>query len=204
MQIDNYNVYDMEESIIASGFPMKHHYDAKDFSIETSELLFGWQDEELTEDNSRHYKRICKLSNTPLCSGHANALSGIVVSVNITATVKWWEQFQRYHFKQIVSSMSSMHRLRTMMKEDTIRFNDKTDPEVIEKFKSLINDPNVDDETLAYSCPMGLELTARITTNYLQLKTMYFQRKTHKLEEWRIMCDWIEKLPLAKELITGE
>lgn len=204
MQIDNYNVYDMEESIIASGFPMKHYYDAEDFSIETSELLFGWQDEELTEDNSRHYKRICKLSNTPLCSGHANALSGIVVSVNITATVKWWEQFQRYHFKQIVSSMSSMHRLRTMMKEDTIRFNDKTDPEVIAKFKSLINDPNVDDETLAYSCPMGLELTARITTNYLQLKTMYFQRKTHKLEEWRIMCDWIEKLPLAKELITGE
>lgn len=204
MQIDNYNVYDMEESIIASGFPKKHHYDAEDFSIETSELLFGWQDEELTEDNSRHYKRICKLSNTPIGSGHANALSGIIVSANITATVKWWEQFQRYHFKQIVSSMSSMHRLRTMMTEDTIRFNDKTDPEVIEKFKSLINDPNVDDETLAYSCPMGLELTARITTNYLQLKTMYFQRKTHKLEEWRIMCDWIEKLPLAKELITGE
>jgi hypothetical protein len=50
---------------------------------------------------------------------------------------------------------------------------------------------------------MGLELTARITTNYLQLKTIYAQRHNHKLEEWRDFCRFIESLPFAGELIAG-
>jgi hypothetical protein len=52
------------------------------------------------------------------------------------------------------------------------------------------------------NCPMGLMLWCRITTNYLQLKTIYKQRKNHKLKEWRDFCKWIEKLEMF-ELITG-
>ena len=51
------------------------------------------------------------------------------------------------------------------------------------------------------NCPMGLELTARITDNYLQLKSKYIQRRHHKLEEWQYYCDWIETLPMAEKLI---
>jgi hypothetical protein len=61
--------------------------------------------------------------------------------------------------------------------------------------------PRYTDEQLAYMCPMGLELTARITTNYLALKTIYNQRHNHKLEEWRDFCKEIETLPYAAELI---
>ena len=54
------------------------------------------------------------------------------------------------------------------------------------------------------NCPLGLELWMGITTNYLQLKTIYQQRKNHKLkEDWGVFCDMIEKLPMS-ELITGE
>ena len=53
-----------------------------------------------------------------------------------------------------------------------------------------------------YNCPMGLELTFRFSTNYLQLKTIVLQRYTHKLPEWKYMVEWILTLPYFKEL-TG-
>jgi hypothetical protein len=52
-----------------------------------------------------------------------------------------------------------------------------------------------------YNIPTGFELTARMTTNYRQLKTIYKQRKTHRLPEWRKFCEWIETLP-SHEFIT--
>ena len=56
---------------------------------------------------------------------------------------------------------------------------------------------------ILYSNPCGFRLTARMTTNYRQLKTIYKQRKTHRLPEWRVFCKWVETLPYA-EFITGE
>ena len=203
LKIDNYSVYDLEESIIASGLPMKPNYDKEEFTLATDDLAWDLASKRDEGHSTNHFSRICKLADTPIGSGHSNALSGILVSMNITATVKWWEQFQRYHFKQIVSSMSTMHKLRDMIKSGTATFNEKTDPRMITFMKILIQE-GADDETLAYSCPMGLELTARVTTNYLQLKTMYNQRKSHKLEEWHSFCEFIKTLPYAKELITGE
>jgi hypothetical protein len=196
MNISNIGIYDFNESIVASGLPMMAEYDEKWFENEV-ELLAKCAD--IT--SNPHFKRAVKLASNPVGSGHLNALSGIVVSFNITATVKWWEQFQRYHFKQITSSMSTMHRLRQMMQNGTIKFNKNTAPAVIAPFMDMVHDASITDEKLAYSCPMGLELTARITTNYLQLKTIYSQRHNHKLTEWRDFCGFIESLPFAKELI---
>jgi hypothetical protein len=201
MKIDHVKVYDLEESIVASGLPMIADYDETECEKAVRELFLC----HLTGDihGNPHFKRMAKLADTPIGSGHANALSGILVSMNITATVKWWEQFQRYHFKQIVSSMSTMHRLRKMLREGTAEFNSNTDPEIVKKitFLAMENEEVVTDEQLAYSCPMGLELTARITTNYLQLKTIYNQRHNHRLTEWRDFCKEIEILPYAQELI---
>jgi hypothetical protein len=196
MKISNIKIYDMMESIVASGLPMMAEYSEKWIADEVENLATC----ENIEDNP-HFKRACKLAANPAGSGHNNFLSGIVVSMDVTATVKWWEQFQRYHFKQIVSSMSTMHRLRQMMQNGTIKFNKNTAPAVIAPFMDMVHDASITDEKLAYSCPMGLELTARITTNYLQLKTIYAQRHNHKLTEWKDFCRFIESLPFAKELI---
>jgi hypothetical protein len=196
MNISNIGIYDFNESVVASGLPMMAEYDPQWFENEV-ELLAKCAD--IT--SNPHFKRAVKLASNPVGSGHLNALSGIVVSFNITATVKWWEQFQRYHFKQITSSMSTMHRLRQMMQNGTIKFNKNTAPAVIAPFMDMVHDASITDEKLAYSCPMGLELTARITTNYLQLKTIYGQRHNHKLAEWRDFCEEIKILPFANELI---
>ena len=197
MQIDNVRVYDMQESIVASGMPMKADYSATKFTG----LAFNMKD----EDNDgalagKDFDRAKHLALNPPGTGHQNYLSGVLVSANVSATVKWWTQFQRYHFAQIVSSMSTMHRLREMLKTGKAKFSKKTDSRIVEILYNLV-DGDVDDETLAYSCPMGLILTARITTNYLQLKTMYLQRSRHKLAEWRYFCAWIESLPYSN-LIT--
>lgn len=58
-------------------------------------------------------------------------------------------------------------------------------------------------EVIINNLPEGLELTRRITTNYLQLKTMYNQRKNHKMSTWRSMCGWMEEMPAFKELCLG-
>ena len=55
---------------------------------------------------------------------------------------------------------------------------------------------------MLYSNPAGFRLTAGMTTNYRQLKTIYGQRKNHRLPEWREFCKWIEQLPYS-EIITG-
>lgn len=195
MKIDNYEVYDLVESIVASGLPMTAEYQTAKFKETVENLTFegGLQ-------SSPHFKRACKLAANPAGSGHNNFLSGIVVSANVTATNVWWMQFERYHFAQIVSSQSKMHRLQQMLAgEGTGSFHPKVHPDFVPYSECM-----EDYEELVYNCPCGLELTARITTNYLQLKTMYNQRKNHKLKEWRDFCGWIEKLPFAAEFITGK
>ena len=195
MQIDNINIYNLGQAIVASGLPMLTEHNAKEFH-DNADIV------SLLEMDNPHIKRARRLADNPAGSGHNNFLSGILVAMNVTATNVWWMQLERYHFVQIVSSQSKMHRLKKMVMEGKkYPFNKKTDIDAVCVLHSL-GAKDVDDETLAYACPMGLELTAHITTNYLQLKTIYNQRKNHKLEEWRSFCRTIETLPLAKEFIT--
>ena len=88
-----------------------------------------------------------------------------------------------------------------MALKGTLRFHPSTDPEIVDKFIEMCNASD-DIEELAYTVPAGLELTARVNTNYLQLRTILVQRISHSLEEWRDFCGWILNLPLAEELIA--
>lgn len=91
------------------------------------------------------------------------------------------------------------------IKKTCNRYVDDRIIEVVEQLKAkyLETQDKEDYLTLLYNIPSGLELTARITTNYLQLKTMYKQRRTHRLPDWQVFCDWIETLPHS-EWLTGE
>jgi len=198
MKITFSRVYDLHESIAASGLPMVARYNEGVFGAIVSDMDHGFHISSMD--------RAFRLASAQDGSGHKNFLSGILVSFNVTATQVWWMQFERYHFAQIVSSMSKMHRLKEMIETGCLEFHDK----VFENGEELLNslalyiDKNdvVDEEELVYNCPMGLELTARVTTNYLQLRTIYVQRRNHKLQEWCDFCAWIEGLPLADKLIT--
>ena len=211
MQINNVKVYDLAESIVASGYPMLSEYMPNHVASVVA-CVKSYLDSILTsarfqyeEIAKSHIDRAIRLANAKDGSGHRNALSGVLVSFDVTASNAWWMQFERYHFAQIVSSQSKMHRLKQL----AINANatELLDEDTIQRIKDnlkLYEDGLIDEETFIYSCPIGLQLTARVTTNYLQLRTMYIQRKNHKLKEWRDFCTWIETLPMSKELIIGK
>jgi len=189
--INNVKVYGLNDSIIASGYPMK---------TETPDDI---NKVELTEKDIR---RIKALSSTGLGEGHNQALTGIVVQFDLTFTVKAWVEAERYHFLDFVSSQSTMHRISKFdLDESYIKY---VDDRVIEIMRELVEKYNrtkssEDYLKLLYTNPCGFKLTARMTTNYRQLKTIYFQRKDHRLkDEWGEFCKWIETLPMS-ELITG-
>lgn len=198
MRISNIKVYDLEESIVASGFPKLCKYPtSEEFTVATVSVSKDGRE-------SDHLKRMIKLSSAPDGSGHKNALKGILVAMNIQASNKWWIQAERYSHFNIVSSMSTQHRLRELIDNDEISFARDTSLVAISDFIIYANEnPDLSSSELSFSVPAGMELTARVTTNYLQLRTMWMQRKDHKLWEWRNFCDTIATLPYADVFITN-
>lgn len=195
MEVTNVKVYGLNESAIASGYPMLSKApNAVCFESALSDVK-----------DTKHFQRLEKLANTPLGSGHSNALKGIIVQFDVDFTVKVWTEAERYHWFDFVSSMSTMHRLKDM--DLQYAYCEYVDPRAVEIMKELQKKykDNPTKENLykmLYTNPCGLKLTARMTTNYLQLKTIYNQRKDHRLQEWQDFCKWIETLPHSY-LITG-
>lgn len=191
MKITNLQVYDMHNAIRASGYPMQERLD------------FDSQHRYIDDHD---WKRALALASRESSEGHDNFLSGIIVSFDLTCTIKMWTEFERYHFAQIVSSQSTMHRLSKMQLD--IACTPYTDPKIIERLQVLQKRYNEEPNeanllNLLYSCPVGLELTARVTTNYRQLKTMLKQRHNHKLPEWRNFCkEIVAQCPLAYEFLV--
>lgn len=209
MKIDNVKVYGLWNSITASGLPMIAEYDEVKF--------------EKSVDCEDGKERAVRLASCAGGESHDCYLAGVVVQANITAPRYFYAEMCRYHFIDIVSSTSTMHRLKAFVEkaialqdagkmdeyEKLVKahFSPHTHPAVINGFMTLagglVKQENVDIETLKANLPEGWLQTARITTNYRQLKTIYHQRKSHRLQEWRDFCAWIETLPMARELICG-
>ena len=196
-KIENVKTFGKTESIIASGYPMRTEVRYSSYSQERAD----------------------KLANNSPGTGHNNWLKGVVIQADITAPQYWWLQWGRYSFADIVSSQSKMHRITEMnLNKQCNQYVDKT---IIQILRKYIDDYNKlhredfqtteqyhEDEQMLFqkiisNCPMGLVLTARITTNYLQEKTVYQQRRNHKLEEWQKYCDWLKGLPKSGLIIGG-
>ena len=202
LEISNVKVYDLRESIIASGNAMR---------IEP----VPYSDEEF----EKGLKRMKKLVHSSLSTNvhcHDNALTGIRVSFDVKYPQYWSLEFQRYHFADIVTSSSKMHRLCKMNIANAC--NKYVSNETIEQMEELVAQYNYAvekgaEEGVIYenfmkmisNCPMGLELFERVSTNYKQLQTIYNQRKNHRLkEDWGAFCKMIEELPYFEELIKGQ
>ena len=203
--ISNMKVYDLEETLVASGYAMIEYYDDEEVRKEALHLIDAYIDNE--EDYSRHFKRALKLTKAPLNSGHVSWAKGVVVNMDITFTNKAWIEFQRYHFADIITGQSCMHRISKFDLDEA--FNEYTDPVIISRLEELQEMYNLTKDKedylkLLYSTPAGLEMTGRVTTNYLQLMNMWQQRHNHRLPEWRQFCDeLLEKLPLFKEFLIA-
>ena len=183
--VDNAQVFGLDESVKASKYP---------FSIDPESCS-----PEITV-------RTEKLAHCPTGTGHDQFLTGIIVQFDLTFSMKAWVEAQRYHFLDFVSSQSTMHRITGF--DIAKQCNEYVSPEIISICKKLVAEckynPTPENYLkILYNIPAGFRLTARMTTNYRQLKTIYQQRKDHRLPEWREFCRWIELLPYSG-LITGK
>ena len=191
LSVKNIKVYDLEESVIACRNAMR---------TEPAEYT--------KEEFEKSLERAIKLANSPSGSGHQTFLSGIRVSFDLIYPNYISPELQRYHWIDIVCSSSKMHRLAKMDMDKC--FNKYVTQESREQMKELVelynNAPTYENFMLLVSnCPQGIELFMRISTNYLQLKTIVRQRANHKLkEDWGAFIDFVRTLPYAKELIFGE
>ena len=198
-KIEKTEIYGLSKSIIASGNAMRTKMAPNDVDIFDENSVFLY---------TKDFKRACALGNTGSGEGHDNFLNGIIVQFDLYAPLFMWKQLQRYHFLDFISSQSTMHRLT--------KFNvaeccvEDTDKVILDRYQELLDRYNNDllEEnyknklwrTLIASLPSGFVLGATMTTNYRQLKTIYHQRKHHKLKEWHDFCEWCESLPSFKEL----
>lgn len=188
-KIENTEVYGLNKAIIASGNAMR-----------------TVMDDNTADYTEKDLKRAINLGTTNSGEGHDNFLNGIIVQFDLYAPLYMWKQLQRYHFLDFISSQSTMHRLAKFdVKSQCV---EDTDQVILERYQDLLGEYNNGDtklwRTLVASLPCGFVLGATMTTNYREIKTIYNQRKHHKLNEWHEFCNWCETLPYFKELCIKE
>ncbi len=146
-------------------------------------------------------------------SDHRKFLRQIIVSMDITAPLYWWKEFDTYKVGTVANSTSTMHKIqaREFTREE---FScDRLTPDALEVLDSLI--AFMERERVAFLetkdkahwhnmiqlLPSSYNQLRTVTLNYEVLINIYYARRTHKLGEWHTLCEAIENLPYAKELI---
>lgn len=157
----------------------------------------------LDDLNTPYIKRGINLGHVSTGSGHNSMFKGVSFNMIIKFPLYWLKEYQRYHFTDIISSQSTMHKILEFdLKE---MFSDKVDERciaVIEELRDKYNketDKNKKKEiweTIINSCPDGLHMVMGITMNYLQAVSIIKQREHHKLSEWsKNFVPYLKSLP---------
>lgn len=149
-------------------------------------------------------------------SDHRKYIRQILVSVDITAPLYWWKEYDTYKVATVANSTSTMHKIHSKpfelddfshdhMTQETLEFMNT----VIDRLETIrlryIETKNKEDwYDLIQLLPSSYNQMRTCTLNYETLINIYFARRAHKLEEWHTFCRWIETLPYAKELIIAE
>jgi len=187
--ISNVKVYDLKESVIACRNAMRTTIP-----------------EYTEEEFKKSIERAIKLAKAPSNSGHPNFLTGIRVSFDIVYPNYFTPELQRYHWIDIVTSSSKMHKLGAIVEAKSFnKYVDDRSIAIIQEYASkFMEDPSYENRMrLLSNTVLGLEQFMRISTNYMQLRNLYHQRKNHRLkEDWGAFCSMIESLPFFAEFIN--
>lgn len=147
-------------------------------------------------------------------SDHRKYLRQIFVSVDITAPIYWWKEFDTYKVATVANSTSTMHRIHSKPFSADDFSVDRLTPEgraAFDVFLSYLEEVRLKyvetkDKKYWYDMiqllPSGYNQMRTVTLNYETLVNMYYARRNHKLDEWHVLCEWIESLPYAKDIIT--
>ena len=146
-------------------------------------------------------------------SDHRKFLRQILVSMDITAPLYWWKEFDTYKVGTVANSTSTMHKIQAKTFERADFSHDRLTPDALEVLDGVIG--YLERERLLFLetkdkthwhnmiqlLPSSYNQLRTVTLNYEVLINIYYARRTHKLAEWHTLCRAIEELPYAEELI---
>lgn len=204
IKLERFEVMNFENAMRGARNPMNSWARSDSFYDESGNFVFGPNDLDLA-------KRLCAAG-----SDHRKFVRMIFVSVDITAPLYWWKEFDTYKVGTVANSTSTMHKIHSKeFSREDFSF-DKLDERSLHVADTLIDFMEelrkeyveTKDKALWYDLiqllPSSYNQMRTVTMNYENLRNMYFARRNHKLDEWHVFADWISSLPYAKELIIGE
>ena len=149
-------------------------------------------------------------------SDHRKYLRMVFVSVDVTAPLYWWKEYDTYKVATVANSTSNMHKIHSKpfsmddfscdhMTDGTKKFMETVVAE-LENIRLRFKETKSKDDwyDMIQLLPSSYNQMRTCTFNYETLINIYRARKNHKLAEWHTFCDWIETLPYAEQLITFE
>ena len=147
-------------------------------------------------------------------SDHRKFLRQVFVTVDITAPLYWWKEFDTYKVGTVANSTSTMHKIHAKAFERDDFSHDRLDEGGLalldativyleaERQKFLANKEDRQPwHNMIQMLPSSYNQMRTVTMNYENLINIYYARRAHKLPEWHILCDWIRSLPYADEWI---
>ena len=203
IRIERASVMNMENAIRGARNPMNSWARMDSDYDENGNFVLGANDLDLA-------RRLARAG-----SDHRKFLRQIFVSVDITAPLYWWKEFDTYKVGTVANSCSTMHRVhsKTFTRDDFS--HDRLDEGGLAALDALIayleaeRQKFVADKTDRQSwhniiqlLPSSYNQMRTVSLNYENLINIYYARRNHKLAEWHTLCDWILTLPYATDLIA--
>ena len=204
IKLEHSAVMNLENAMRGARNPLNSWARSDSYYDETGNYVLGENDLGLA-------KRLRKAG-----SDHRKYMRQIFVSVDITAPLYWWKEYDTYKVATVANSTSTMHKIHSKPFTRADFSHDHMSEEALAALDSMIGVleqlrlrfVETKDKQAWYSMiqllPESYEQLRTCTFNYETLLHIYFARRDHKLEEWHRFCDWILELPYAKELILGE
>ncbi len=202
IKIERTSVMNMDNAIRGARNPMNSWAKSDSYYNEKGEFVMGEADLDFGA-------RLCRAG-----SDHRKFIRQIFVSVDITAPLYWWKEFDTYKVGTVANSCSTMHKIHAKPIEREDFSCDRLDEGGLEALDALIAYleaerqkfcENKEDRqswhNIIQLLPSSYNQMRTVTLNYENLINIYYARKTHKLAEWHTLCDWIEALPYAEQLI---
>ena len=203
LKVERTSVMNMENAIRGARNPMNSWARMDSSYDENGNFVLGPNDIDLA-------KRLAHAG-----SDHRKFLRQIFVSVDITAPLYWWKEFDTYKVGTVANSTSTMHKIHTKRFERDDFSHDRLDEGGLAMLDAIITyleserEKFVADKSdrqswhnMIQMLPSSYNQMRTVTLNYENLINIYYARRAHKLAEWHVLCDWIMSLPYAAELIA--
>ncbi len=201
LKVERVSVVNMENAIRGARNPLNSWARMDSYYNETGEFILGENDLSLAS-------RLAAAG-----SDHRKFLRQIIVSMDITAPLYWWKEFDTYKVGTVANSTSTMHKIQAKefsredfscdrLTEDALSVLDSVISYLEgERVKFNETKDKANWHNMIQLLPSSFNQMRTVSMNYEVLINIYYARRNHKLAEWHTLCDEIEKLPYADKLI---